>query len=106
MRMRARAVLVFVCFWCGLKCPPFHSPPLLSFYGHTWQGCGSPDVDQPTVYPKWHADLFDADYGVPLGPCAETAPGSAVFTRAWSRATVALNCSDTEHGFSPNITML
>ena len=72
-----------------------------AWYGHTWQGCGSPDVNQKTRWPAWHAGLFDADYGVPVDAlCEEREPG--VFSRRWSRAVVSVNCSS----LSANITML
>ena len=36
---------------------------------------------------------WDEDYGEPTGPCKETAPGSGVFERAWSKATVTWDCN-------------
>ena len=71
------------------------------WFGHTWQGCGSPDVNQPTVYPLWHSELYDADYGEPLEVCRETAAGSGVFERRWSKAYVSLDCSN----LSVNLTL-
>ena len=56
--------------------------------------------------PQWFPALFDADYGEPVGLCAETAPGSQKFSRAWTRAAVSIDCADSEHGFAPNITLL
>jgi hypothetical protein len=45
---------------------------------------------------------MDTDYGVPVDPvCAETAPGSGVFTRRWSKADVTLDCGT----YTANITM-
>ena len=79
------------------------------FFGHTWAGgCQNEDGGMPPEVPNpaWHAALFDADYGVPTGLCAETAPGSQVFTRAWTKAVVTINCADAQHGFAPNITLL
>jgi hypothetical protein len=38
--------------------------------------------------------LLNADYGEPVGLCAETAPGSGVFRRQWTRATVEMDCAD------------
>ncbi len=61
-----------------------------AWLGHGWEGCDR-------VYPR-PADL-DVDYGVPLGICGETSPGSGVFVREWSRATVQMNCSS----FTPTI---
>ena len=52
--------------------------------GHGWSGCSR-------VY-EWTGAL-DGDYGAPLGLCSETAPGSGVFTRQWSKATVTLDCN-------------
>ena len=54
--------------------------------GYGWAGCGD-----PATYTR-PAGL-DADYGTPLGFCAETSPGSSVFTRNYTRATIALDCT-------------
>mgnify|MGYP003335344819 CR=1 FL=1 len=35
---------------------------------------------------------WDTDYGVPEGPCSETAEESGIFSRSWSKATVTWNC--------------
>ena len=46
---------------------------------------------------------MDTDYGVPVDPvCAETGPGTGVFSRRWTRALVSLDCST----YAGNITML
>ena len=77
------------------------------FFGHTWAGgCQNEDGGMPPEVPnpKWFPELFDADYGVPVGLCAETAP--QVFTRAWTKAVVTVDCTDSAHGFAPNITLL
>ena len=63
-----------------------------SWMGYGWEGCIH---EPPPVVP------YDRDYGVPLGNCAETAPGSGVFTRAWSKAHVEMDCNT----FRANITM-
>ena len=55
-----------------------------AFLGFGWSGCGN-KVSFP-------AEL-GLDYGEPQGFCSETAPGSGVFTRAWTHADVALNCT-------------
>ena len=39
---------------------------------------------------------LDTDYGVPVANCTETAPG--VFERAWSKATVRVECGTDAHG--------
>ena len=36
---------------------------------------------------------LNGDYGEPLGLCHETAPGSGVFTREWSKTNVTLDCN-------------
>ena len=80
------------------------------FFGHTWAGgCQNEDGGMPPEVPnpQWHSELFDADYGVPVGLCAETVPGSSqVFTRTWTRALISVDCADSAHGFAPNITLL
>jgi hypothetical protein len=53
--------------------------------GHGWKGCS-----RQYEFPK----EFNQDVGEPLGICKETAPGSQVFTRKWTKATVQMNCSD------------
>ena len=55
-----------------------------AWFGYGWRGCGH-------EYP-YDATLLDADYGEPVGLCAETAPGSAVFRREWTHATVEMDC--------------
>ena len=52
--------------------------------GNGWLGC-SREYEYPTA-------LFDADYGEPAGLCRETAPGSEVFLREWTKATVQMDC--------------
>jgi len=48
---------------------------------------------QPHGLPK--PLLLDHDFGEPLGICSETAAGSAIFQRHWSKAgTIELNCND------------
>jgi hypothetical protein len=55
-----------------------------AFLGFGWSGCGN-----AVAFP---AEL-GLDYGVPTGFCAETAAGSNVFARDWSKATVAMDCN-------------
>ncbi len=62
--------------------------------GYTWFGCTNGNTENPRP-PEW-----DEDFGVPLNTCSETAPGSGVYTREWSLATVSWDC-DARHG---NIT--
>ncbi len=79
------------------------------YFGHTWAGgCQNEDGGMPPEVPnpQWFPALFDADYGVPVGLCSETAPNSMKFTRAWTRAAVSIDCADSEHGFAPTIKLL
>ncbi len=62
-----------------------------AWLGHGWLGC-SRDYEVPA--------LLDADFGEPLGLCAETAPHSGVFARAWSKADVQMDCNT----WTPTIT--
>jgi len=55
-----------------------------AWLGYGWVGCGVP-YDFP--------DALKADYGVPQGTCSETAPGSGVFTRVYSKAVAQMDCS-------------
>jgi len=55
--------------------------------GYGWVGCG--------VKYDFPASL-SVDYGEPLGTCAETTPGSGVFTRAWTKATAKVDCNAME----------
>ena len=46
-------------------------------------------------------DLLNADFGEPVDAvCKETAPGSQIFTRAWSKADVEMDCNT----WTPTIT--
>ena len=47
----------------------------------------------PPSLPDSHAPFVCARAGEPQGLCAETAPGSGVFRRTWSKATVEMNCN-------------
>ena len=59
-------------------------------------------IPVPSESPVWHAELFEADYGTPSGPCTETAVNSSVFARSWSKAAVTMDCLAGK----ANITML
>lgn len=71
-----------------------------AFLGYTWRGCDEPIFRPPEL---------DRDYGVPLGLCAETAPGSHwhggvfKFARDFSRSTVTtrMDCAS----WTPTITL-
>ena len=55
-----------------------------AFLGAGWAGCD--------CYPSFYSG-FERDYGVPVASYAETAHGSGVFAREWTKATVSFNCS-------------
>lgn len=56
-----------------------------AWLGYAWVGCGI-DYEFP--------DALKADYGVPQGTCVESGgAGSGVFTRAWSKADVTVDCN-------------
>ncbi len=62
------------------------------YLGHGWLGC-SQTYEVP--------EQLNWDYGEPLGLCHETAEGSGVFVRKWSKATIAMDCNT----WSPTINM-
>lgn len=55
--------------------------------GYGWVGCSVP-YDFPAA--------LNGDYGEPTGTCVETASGSGVFTRAWTKATSTVDCNTLE----------
>jgi hypothetical protein len=61
--------------------------------GSGWQGCA------PSQRYAFPAEL-NYDFGTPLGNCMETALGSGVFSREFTRATVQMACAT----WSPTIT--
>jgi hypothetical protein len=63
-----------------------------SWLGYGWEGCitTAPPVVQ-----------YDHDYGEPKGRCVETATGSKIFTREWTKAHVEMDCNT----FVANITL-
>lgn len=63
-----------------------------SWLGHGWLGCS-----QAYQFP----DELHVDYGVPSGLCGETAPGSGVFQRDFSKSTVTMDCNS----WKPTIVM-
>ena len=63
--------------------------------GYSWCGCTNGQQMRP------RAKEWDDDYGEPLGVCKETSPGSGVFEREWTGATVQWNCNagdGAQHG--------
>jgi len=84
----------------SVKLPDFHHD-LANFLlvrgpygwlGHGWLGCSQKYIFPPEL---------NVDYGVPSGLCAETANGSGVFVREWSKATVQMDCNS----WTPKIVM-
>ena len=70
-----------------------HAPPSVALpAGHGWLGC-SRDYQVP--------ELLNADFGEPLELCHETKAGSGIFTRAWSKADVQMDCNT----WTPTITL-
>jgi hypothetical protein len=55
------------------------------------------------VYPDLPAPVY-LDWGQPVdGSCAETGPGSGVFTRRWQGGTVALDCNTWTPSFNATL---
>ena len=69
-----------------------------AWLGHGWLGC-SQDYSAATTGANGAA--LNADYGEPSALCAETAAGSGIFTREWTKATVQMDCN----AWKPTITM-
>ena len=66
-----------------------------AWLGYSWIGCA--EMNFTAGLPP----SLSLDYGEPQGLCAETAPGSGVFVREWSQATVQMDCNS----WTPTITM-
>ncbi len=65
-----------------------------AFFGYGWSGCIS--ASRPFTRPPSIA----REYGAPLNNCSQTAPGSGVWTRNFTRADVAIDCKSFEATFS------
>jgi hypothetical protein len=63
-----------------------------AWMGYGWLGCIS-EYERPAA--------LSYEYGTPVGTCRETGPGSGVFTRTWTQATVSLDCNS----WSPTINI-
>ena len=64
-----------------------------AWLGYSWSGCEAFHAANAT-WLRPRPALWDADFGgAPAGPCAETAVGSGVFTRAYPRADVSWDCA-------------
>lgn len=63
-----------------------------AWIGHGWSGCvqgREPANGTRFLRPA----AFDVDYGRPLGLCAETRRGAGTFARAWSKASITVDCN-------------
>jgi hypothetical protein len=65
-----------------------------AYLGTGWSGCGK-IFEFPAQFSTY------GDLGAPTGLCAETTPGSGVFSREYERADVSMDCAT----FSPSITL-
>merc|ERR1712050_477197 len=71
-----------------------------AWIGFGWMGCTKGD-QPPSPGPAekgpftWNVEL-DSGVGEPLDTCKETAAGSGVFVREWSRASVRMDCNTLE----------
>jgi hypothetical protein len=63
-----------------------------AWFGTGWQGCSH-------MYP--FPPVLNGDFGEPAGMCAETAAGSGVYSREFSKASIKLDCNTG----TPTITM-
>ncbi len=73
--------------------PPLHThPPTALLTPPQWLGC-SREYEYP-------AAQFNADYGDPLGVCSETAAGSGVFVREFTKSSVQMDCAT----WTPTVT--
>ena len=64
-----------------------------AWLGYSWSGCETFHAANAT-WLRPRPALWDADFGgAPARPCAETAVGSGVFTRAYPRADVSWDCA-------------
>ena len=61
-----------------------------AWLGHGWEGCAQPQADAGGGYP--FPPSLNADFGTPLGLCGETATGSGVFQREFTKAKVTMDC--------------
>jgi hypothetical protein len=57
----------------------------------SWCGCTNGEQMRP------RAKEWDADFGEPLAVCKETKPGSGIYEREWTKASVEWDCASA-HG--------
>jgi hypothetical protein len=98
---RLHAVAMVYAFTDGSKAPHV-TQDLASFLlirgPYAWLGTGWNGCDATYVRP---AMLDTLVVGVPLGNCSETAPGSGVFVREYSRSSVRMDCTTWTGTFTP-----
>jgi hypothetical protein len=65
-----------------------------AWLGFGWMGCGCgwehKGVMPCDIYQR--PSVLDLDYGEPTGLCEETADGSQIFTREWTKSAVTVDC--------------
>jgi hypothetical protein len=69
---------------------------------HAWLGYGWSSCPPPASFVR--PPEVDVDYGEPLGFCAETAPGSGVWSREYTKYSVALDCASFTATLTPKAT--
>ena len=65
-----------------------------AWLGYGWSSCREPDA---FVRPA----EFDVDYGEPVGFCAETARGSGIWSREYTKYSVSLDCASFTATLTP-----
>lgn len=80
-----------------------------SWLGYQWLGCVSckrtPTDPSGLCDPTGRYErpgALDIDYGEPLGLCAESSAGSAIFEREWSKARVSFDCGSWSGSIVPH----
>ena len=88
---------------CSITCYLSSWARRYAWLGYSWMGCSNDPNDKSTATIKYHFPAaLGLDYGEPLGLCAETAPGSEVFHRAYSKANVTLDCRNWAGSVTPH----
>jgi hypothetical protein len=67
-----------------------------AWIGHGWIGCVN-GATEPNATRYMRPAALDADYGEPVdGGCVETAAGSHIFSRRYTKATITVDCNALE----------
>ncbi len=70
-----------------------------AWLGHNWMGCNAGWDNIAQLRPT---ELVDVDYGTPIDKtCRETAPGSGIFVRNYTKVSVQMDCNT----FTGTLTM-